>query len=222
MGRFVELNHVVSDGQVTYPGLPAPAISDHLSRADSPAVYGPGTEFHIGRIEMVANTGTYLDTPAHRYAAGPDLSGVPLESCADLAGYRASFASRAITDDSLAEAFGDADLAGAAVLLHTGWDRHFGTAAYGDSAAPFLAASGVEWLVARRPALVGIDSVNIDCFSEGPARPAHTGLLAAGILIVEHLTGLDALPANGFRFFATPVRVAGLGTFPVRAFAIVT
>jgi arylformamidase len=219
MGRFVELAHVITDGQVTYPGLPAPVITDHLSRAASPSVYGPGTEFQIGRIEMVANTGTYLDTPAHRYAAGADLSGIALDTCADLPGHRVSFSERAIDADRLDSALGDTDLAGAAVLLHTGWDRHFGTPQYGDP-APYLAESGVEWLVARRPALVGIDSVNIDRTTGDMSRPAHTGLLAAGILIVEHLTGLDALPANGFRFFAVPAPVAGMGTFPVRAFAI--
>lgn len=220
MGRFIELGHAITDGMTTYPGLPGPVITDHLSRADSRGRYAPGVEFHIGRIDLVANTGTYLDTPAHRYPDRPDLAGIALDQCADLPAVCVASAGRAIGADALRAALGDRDLAGGAVLVHTGWDRHWGTAAYGDP-APFLAVAAVEWLVARRPALVGIDSVNIDA-AEDLARPAHSGLLAAGILIVEHLTGLDRLPADGFRFSAVPPRINGMGTFPVRAYAVLS
>jgi kynurenine formamidase len=241
VGSFVELSHVITDGMTTYPGLPGPVITDHLSRVDSRRRYAPGVEFQIGRIDMVANTGTYLDTPAHRYPDRPDLAGIALEQCVDLPGVRVAApapsgraagravgaadravgaADRAVGAAILDAAVGDRDLAGAAVLVHTGWDRHWGTAAYGDP-APYLTADAVAWLVARRPALVGIDSVNIDAM-EDLARPVHSGLLAAGILIVEHLTGLDRLPADGFRFSAVAPRVAGMGTFPVRAFAVVS
>jgi arylformamidase len=222
VGRFIELSHPITDGMTTYPGLPGPVISDHLSRADSRSRYAPGVEFQIGRIDLVANTGTYLDTPFHRYPDRPDLAAIALEQCADLAGVRVGVADgdRAVRAAALDAALGDRDLAGGAVLVHTGWDRHWGTAAYGDP-APFLAADAVEWLVARRPALVGIDSVNIDA-AEDLTRPAHSGLLAAGILIVEHLTGLDRLPAGGFRFSAVPPRISGMGTFAVRAFAVLS
>ena len=214
---LVDLSHAIHDGLVTYPGLPAPVIRDHLSRADSRKTYGAGTEFHIGRIEMVANTGTYLDTPSHRFEGKPDLAGLALEAVANLAGVmvRAGGAGRRID----ATAFAGLDVRGKAVLVQTGWDRHFGTPAYGQG-HPFLTRDAAERLRDGGAALVGIDSLNIDDTADG-TRPVHTVLLAAGILVVEHMTGLSALPGVGFRFFAVPPRVRGMGTFPVRAFAIV-
>ena len=216
MSRLVDLSHVVEHGMDTYPGLPGPVISDHLSRAESRSRYAPGTEFQIGRIDMVANTGTYLDTPAHRYADGMDLAGVPIEAVAGLDGcvVRMPAGAGPVLGPEL---FAGLSLAGRAVLVHTGWDRHWRTEAYG-AGHPHLGVAAVEALVAARPALVGIDSVNIDGTADG-TRPAHSALLGAGILIVEHMTGLSALPDDGFRFYAVPVKVAGMGTFPVRAFA---
>lgn len=214
--RLVDLSHVVAHGLETYPGLPAPAISDHLSRLASRAHYAPGTEFQIGRIEMVANTGTYLDAPFHRFADTTDLAGLALEQVADLPGVLvdATRAGRRIGPDALPSA----DLCGCAVLFRTEWSRHFGTPAYA-TGHPFLLGAVADALAARGAALVGIDSLNIDDMEDG-ARPVHTALLRAGIPIVEHLTGLAALPAGDFRFFAVPVKVRGMGTFPVRAFAI--
>lgn len=219
VSHLVELNHPITAGMTTYPGLPGPRIEDYLSRADSPARYAPGTEFTIGRITMVANTGTYLDTPHHRFDGGADLSATALDRLADLPAVSVAASSRAVSAATLDAALGGTPLAGTAVLVHTGWDRHWGTTEYGAD-APFLTRDAVDWLVGRGPALVGIDSVNIDDIADLD-RPAHTGLLGAGILIVEHLTALDRLPAAGFRFFAVPPRVVGMGTFPVRAFAIV-
>lgn len=212
---FVDLSHTIRDGLVTYPGLPAPRIGDHLTREASRANYAPGTEFHIGRIEMVANTGTYLDSPAHRWADGADLSGLALERLADLPGV-------VVDLPRGARAFGVQDLpsgeiAGCAVLLRTGWSAHFGTPRY-FAPHPFLAGDAAEALARRGAALVGIDSLNIDD-TAGGERPAHSVLLRAGIPIVEHLANLAALPARGFRFSAVPPKVAGMGTFPVRAFA---
>jgi kynurenine formamidase len=215
--RLVELSHVIRAGMTTYPGLPGPEVTDHLSREASRAHYAPGTEFHIGRISMVANTGTYLDTPAHRYASGADLSGVALERLVDLDSVvvRATESVRPIDRRLLA----NYQVSGRAVLIHTGWDRHWGTDRYGAGGHPYLTADGAEWLVEQNAVLVGIDSVNIDD-TAGGNRPAHSSLLAAGIPIVEHLCGLDALPSHGFRFHAAPPLVAGLGTFPVRAYAV--
>jgi arylformamidase len=212
---FVDLSHTIRDGLVTYPGLPAPRIGDHLTREASRANYAPGTEFQIGRIEMVANTGTYLDSPAHRWADGADLSGLALESLADLPGEVADLprGARSFTARDLPSR----EIAGCAVLLRTGWSEHFGTPRYFEP-HPFLAADAAEALVRRGVALVGIDSLNIDD-TAGGERPAHSLLLRAGIPIVEHLANLAALPARGFRFFAVPPKVAGMGTFPVRAFA---
>ena len=204
---YVDLSHTVADGLVTYPGLPAPTISDHLSRADSRDRYAPGVEFQIGRIDMVANTGTYLDTPFHRYADGHDLAALPLERVAGVPGIVIG------PDDALPD-----DAGGRAVLVRTGWDEHWGTARYGDPSHPFLSAALTDALVAANPAFVGIDSVNIDD-TRGGKRPVHSALLAAGIPIVEHLTNLGALPPYGFEVFAVPVKVSGMGTFPVRAFA---
>jgi kynurenine formamidase len=217
-GRLVDLSHEIADGLVTYPGLPAPVIRDFLSREASRAHYAPGTEFHIGRIDMVANTGTYLDTPAHRYAGGRDLAGLPLAAVADLEGVvvRATRRPGRAVD---AGRLGAAEVRGKAVLVHTGWAAHWGTARYFEG-HPFLATDAVARLVAAGAALVGIDSLNIDDTTTGE-RPAHSGLLAADIPIVEHLCRLERLPDRGFRFFAVPVKVRGLGTFPVRAFAIV-
>jgi kynurenine formamidase len=203
---------------ITYRGLPAPLISDHLTRAESRHIYAPGTEFHIGRIEMVANTGTYLDSPYHRYETGPDLSELPLSSVADLEGIciRAKgFSGRSI-DESF---FGAAMLRGKAVLVHTGWDAHWGSERYFEG-HPYLTAGAARYLADAGARLVGIDSLNIDDTSD-LSRPAHSILLKSNIPIVEHLCHLDALPDNGFRFFAVPVKVKSFGTFPVRAFGIV-
>jgi len=212
---LIDLSHVVADGMVTYPGLPAPIIGEHLSRAASHARYAPGTEFQIGKIEMIANTGTYVDAPSHRYAEGADLADLPLESLADLDGVviRRVDTGSAIDRD----AFTGVSVGGRAVLIHTGWDRHWGTPAYGKG-NPFVTRAAAEYLVEQGAKLVGIDSLNIDDATDG-TRPAHTILLGARVTIVEHLTGLEQLPDEGFRFFAVPVRVRGMGSFPVRAFA---
>jgi arylformamidase len=216
---FVELSHVVEDGMVTYPGLPAPRISLHLSYDASRAVYGPGTEFQIARIDLLANTGTYLDAPAHRFRGAAELADLPLERLADLpiclARPRLAPGERAICP----EAFDDLELAGKAVLVATGWDRHWRTEAYG-AGNPFLTGAAAERLAAAGAALVGIDSLNVDDPAD-PSRPAHTAILRASIPLVEHLCGLGALPESGGRFFAVPVMVRGMATFPVRAFAIV-
>jgi arylformamidase len=216
MATLLDLSHVVDDGLVTYPGLPAPRISDYLSRAASRSHYARGTEFQIGHLEMVANTGTYLDTPWHRYPDGHDLSELPLERVADVPGVCV-----AATDPEVGpELFHGMDLAGHAVLVATGWDRHWATQQYGDPSHPYLTEGAVDALVASGAVIVGIDSVNIDDTREGD-RPAHSRLLRAEIPIVEHLTRLTDLVGRAFRFFAVPVKVRGMGTFPVRAFAIV-
>lgn len=218
--RYVELSHVIADGLVTYPGLPAPAISAHLTWSDSHSRYAPGTEFSMERIDMLGQTGTYLDSPRHRYSDGADLAGLPLERLADLP----AVVVRVVGSDRRAVEASDLEplnLAGHAVLLHTGGDRHFGTPRYAED-APYLTGDAARLLVERGAALVGIDSINIDDVSEasGGERPAHTALLAAGIPIVEHLTGLAELPPTGARFTAAPPRISGVGTFPVRAFAV--
>jgi kynurenine formamidase len=216
--RLIDLSHVIRDGLVTYPGLPAPVIEDHLSREASRSRYAPGTEFQIGRITMVANTGTYVDTPAHRYLDGLDLSEVPLERLVDLEGVVVDV--RGVPGRGVGpEAFVPYAVTGRAVLVLTGWSRHFGSPEYA-TGHPFLTAAAAEHLVAAGAALVGIDSLNIDDI-DGGERPAHSALLAAGIPICEHLTDIDSLPTTGFRFSAAPARVAGMGTFPVRAYAIV-
>jgi len=212
--HLADLSHTIRDGMITYPGLPGPVVTDHLSREDSRAVYAAGTEFHIGRIDLVGNTGTYLDTPAHRFAGGYDLAGLPLEVVASLDGIVIDGGGGAIG----VEAIAGQDLAGKAVLFRTGWDRQWGSDAYGRPGHPFLTMALAELLVAGGAVLAGIDSVNIDDTATR-ARPVHTILLGAEIPIVEHLCRLETLPADGFTFFAVPVKVAGLGTFPVRAFA---
>jgi kynurenine formamidase len=216
MRTIIDLSHVIEHGMTTYPGLPAPEIGDHLTREASRQRYAPGTEFHIGRISMVANTGTYVDTPFHRYADGTDLMTTPLERMVELDGVVVDAQGR---QEIGADVFEGQTVEGRAVLIQTGWARHWGTDRY-LTGHPHLTTGAVAWLVAARPALVGIDSLNIDGTADGE-RPAHSGLLAAGIPIVEHLCRLDELPADGFRVSAAPVAVVGLGTFPVRAYAVV-
>jgi len=213
--RLVDLSHVIEDGMTTYPGLPGPEISEHLSFEASAERYAPGTEFSIGRITMVSNTGTYLDTPAHRFRGGYDLSGLVLERCALLP--VALFDSDGAIGPQL---FADVEVSGMAVLLRTGWDRHWGSARYGARDHPYLTEAGAQALVEKGAALVGIDSVNIDDTRTGH-RPAHTVLLAAGVPVVEHLTHLGELPNTGAHFCAVPPAVRGLASFPVRAFATV-
>jgi arylformamidase len=215
-GALVELGHVIRAGMVTYPGLPGPEITPHLTREASRGRYSPGTEFAIGRISLVGNTGTYLDSPYHRYPGGADLAAIPLERTADLPAVVVRVTGtrqRGIDVGALAAL----DVRGAAVLLHTGDDARFGSPAYAEG-AHFLTEAGAAWLAGREPALVGIDSVNIDDAADG-RRPAHSLLLAAGIPVVEHLTGLGQLPPAGSWFTAAPLRVEGFGTIPVRAFA---
>ncbi len=216
--RLIDVSHEIEAGMVTYPGLPAPVVSDYLSREASRAHYTAGTTFQIGRVEMVANTGTYIDAPFHRFADGIDLAGLSLERLADVEGVLVDATERggrAIDVDR----FAGLDLRDRAVLVHTGWDAHWRTPQYGED-APFVTGHAAELLVEAAPALVGIDSVNLDDMQDG-ARPAHTLLLGAGIPIVEHLCNLDELPSSGFRFHCAPVKFRGVGTFPVRAYALV-
>ncbi|GAA0415450.1 cyclase [Acrocarpospora corrugata] len=214
---LIELSHRITAGMITYPGIPGPELGVHLSREQSRDLYAPGTEFFIGTITLAANTGTYLDSPYHRYAEGPDLTGVPLEKIADLGGLVVAAQGLDAVDVSHLK---DLDVAGKAVLIHTGWDVRFGTDAY-FSGHPYLTGGAAAWLVGEGAALVGIDSLNIDSTPPAGSRPAHSALLAAGIPIVEHLTNLGALPASGFRFHAAPPMIAGMGTFPVRAYAVI-
>jgi kynurenine formamidase len=218
VARLIDLSHEIEHGMVTYRGLPAPIIKDWLSREASKTRYAAGTTFQIASIELLANTGTYIDAPFHRYADRPDVSGYALETVADLPGVvvratrRAGRALEAGMFDAL-------DLRGKAVLLHTGWDAHWRSDTYSAGQHPYLTRAAAEHLVRAGATLVGIDSLNIDDDKDG-ARPAHTLLLGAGIALVEHLTNLASLPDGGFRFFAVPPRVKGMGSFPVRAFAL--
>lgn len=215
--RLVELSHPLRDGMVTVPGLPAPRITAHETHAQSRGRYAPGTEFHFAHISMVGNTGTYVDAPFHRYEGGTDLAGVPLESLADLEGLVVRAEGLPVITRELLLPL---DVRGRAVLVHTGWSRHWGTERY-LSGHPHLTEGAAEFLVEQGAALLGIDSQNVDGTEDGE-RPVHTRLLAAGIPVVEHLTGLEALPPHGFRLHAAPPRITGVGTFPVRAYAIVT
>jgi kynurenine formamidase len=219
--RLIDLSHEISDGLVTYPGIPAPVITDVLSREASRERYAPGTEFLIGSIQMAGNTGTYVDTPFHRYADGFDLADLSLDAVADVPISLVDATALGSIEPSALEGI---EIAGRAVIFHTGWSRHFGTPEYA-SGHPHLTAATAEALVAAGSRLVGIDSLNIDATSTGE-RPVHSALLGAGIPIAEHLNALDVLAevlarGSSARLFAVPPRVRGFGTFPVRAFALV-
>jgi arylformamidase len=216
-GRLVDLSHSIAAGLVTYPGIPVPTINPHLTREESRSHYAEGTEFAIDVITMAGNTGTYLDTPYHRYAGGADLADLGLETLVDLPLelFRLTDAKeRGIP----AAVFYDRDLQGKAVLLHTAWDRHFGTPTYAVG-APYLDGDAAAYLIKAGAVLVGIDSINIDDAETSRERPAHSQLLSAGVHVVEHLTNLAAVPPTGARFTAVPPKVLQFGTFPVRAFA---
>ncbi len=216
--RIVDLSHEIVDGMTTHPGLPGPSITTYMSREGSAGRYAPGTTFEIARIDMVANTGTYLDTPAHRFAGGLDLAALALERVAGIPGTLVDCrgaVGRAIGP----ETFAAVEVGGRAVLVATGWDAHWGTPAYlADN--PYLTEDACRWLVDQGVGLVGIDSLNVDSLAD-LRRPAHTILLGAGVPLVEHLTGLGALPRVGWTFYAVPPRIQGMATFPVRAFAVI-
>jgi kynurenine formamidase len=216
--EFVDVSHTLEEGVITYPGLPAPTIGHFLTREQSQAHYALGTEFHIGRIDMVANTGTYVDAPFHRYSNGADLSELPLHKLANLEGLvvRIAAESQPAIDASF---FHDLPLVGRAVLIHTGWSRYWNSDRYFEG-HPYLTEDSALYLRDNGAVMVGIDSLNIDD-TAGGRRPVHSILLQAEIPVVEHLTRLDQLPDQGFRFFAVPVKVKRLGSFPVRAFGLV-
>lgn len=215
--ELIDVSHSVENGMITYKGLPAPVISDYLSREESRTRYAPGTEFNIGKIEMVANTGTYLDSPFHRYARGKDLAGLDLYTLANLDG----IVVRCLEQTEITEeVFDGVDVNDKAVLVHTGWDQHWRTDEYANGNHPYLTETAAACLAKNGATLVGIDSFNIDA-TKGGNRPAHSVLLGHDIPIVEHLCGLGELPDHGFKFFAVPVKVRQFGTFPVRAFGIV-
>jgi arylformamidase len=217
MARLIDVSHIVEDGLVTYPGLPAPLVCDFLSREASRANYDEGTTFQIAKIQMVANTGTYVDAPFHRYVDGADLSEMELTRLANLDAIVIDVRQKGRAVD--AESLGDMNVRGKAVLFRTGWDAHWTTPAYFEG-HPYLTGALAARLRDAGAALVGIDSLNIDDI-RGGARPVHTILLGAGIPIAEHLCNLAALPPSGFRFHAAPVKLRGMGTFPVRAYGVV-
>jgi len=217
--QLIDVSHTIDDGMITYKGLPGPVITDHLSREDSRKVYAPGTEFHIGKLEMVANTGTYIDSPFHRYPDGADLAALDLYSLANLDGLVVRQTVREVREIGVS-AIRELDVKGKAVLFQTDWDLHWRTDNYWNGKHPYLSEATAQILAESGAALVGIDSYNIDNTETG-TRPAHSILLRHNIPIVEHLCGLRELPDSGFKFFAVPVKVRKFGTFPVRAFALV-
>src|SRR5207249_6144689 len=193
------LSHMIEHGLITYKGLPAPIICDFLSREQSKERYAPGTEFQIGKIEMVANTGTYLDSPFQRYEDGKDLSELELTSLADVDGVIVDAKSKGQRAIGVG-AFDGVDVRGKAVLIHTGWDSHWRTDEYFEG-HPFLTRDAAQFLADQGATSVGIDSYNIDDTAD-LFRPAHSALLGAGIPIVEHMCKLDQLPDKRFKFFA--------------------
>ncbi|THD04835.1 cyclase family protein [Rhodanobacter lindaniclasticus] len=213
---LIDLSHVVHSGEEVYPGLPAPRVSDHLSHQASVGRYAEGVTFQIARIDMVANSGTAIDAPSHRYPGATDVAHLALGDIADVDAvvvHLQGMQGRSIDRAALASL----DVRGRAVLLDTGWAAHWGTPAY-LQAQPFLSRDGAEYLRDHGAVLVGIDALNIDDTGD-PQRPAHSILLAASIPIVENLASLAPLPAGNLRFSAVPMRIAGMGTFPVRAWA---
>jgi arylformamidase len=212
--RLIDLSHTIENGLITYKGLPAPIICDYLSREESKKIYAEGTSFQIGKIEMVSNTGTYVDCPFHRFEDRTDLNDTPLEHFAELSGLvlHIPYSEKTAID---ADSFSPFDIEDKALLIHTGWDFHWNTEKY-YSKHPYLTENAARYVKDRKVRLVGIDSHNIDD-TRGNSRPVHTVLLGNGILIVEHLCNLAAIPDEDFIFSAIPPKFKGVGTFPVRA-----
>ncbi|WP_343318301.1 cyclase family protein [Sphingobacterium multivorum] len=213
---LIDLSHTIEDGLITYKGLPAPHICDFLSREQSKQNYDGGTTFHIGKIEMVTNTGTYIDCPFHRFADGNDTAQTALKDFAQIDAVKIHIPftdTLKITEHHLK----NREIRNKAVLIQTGWDVHWNTELYYQD-HPYLTQEAARYLRDCNVKLVGIDSHNIDD-TAGRTRPVHTELLEAGILIVEHLCNLYKLPSEGFSFTAAPPKFKGVGTFPVRAFA---
>ena len=215
MRKFIELSHTLEDGMMAYPGLPRPKIGAFLDHEASRSRYNDQAEFYLGRVEMVCNLGTYLDSPFHRYPDGLDLSQIPLESVAGLPGIVLDGAvslNRSVTVQA-----DSSELGGKAVLIQTGWDKRWDTDLYWEP-GPFLSEESIDLLIHSRAKLVGVDFWNADDTMD-PSRPAHTRLLASDILIVEHLCNLSVLPRTDFKFYAVPLRIVRGASFPVRAFA---
>ncbi len=214
--KIIDLSHTIENGLVTYKGLPAPVICDYLSREQSRNIYEEGTEFQIGKIEMVANTGTYIDCPFHRYEYGKDFAALPAELFTDIEAIKVNvpYQQQKAIDASY---FTNLELKGRAVLVHTGWSAHWRTDTYFEN-HPYLTEDAAIFLKHQGVRLVGIDSHNIDDTAK-KSRPVHSTLLAQEIFIIEHVCNLDQLPSNGFSFTALPPRIKGIGTFPVRTIA---
>ena len=215
MKKLIELNHVLEDGMMAYPGLPRPKIGAFLDHQASRSHYHDQAEFYLGKVEMVCNLGTYLDSPFHRYRDGNDLSQVSLERIVGVSGIVLD--GQVLSDRSIVIDARDSELQGRAVLIRTGWDKRWGTESYWDP-GPYLSEKSIDLLIRSRATLVGVDFWNVDNTADF-VRPAHTRLLASDILIVEHLCNLSALPRTGFRFYAVPLRIVRGASFPVRAFA---
>jgi arylformamidase len=214
--RYVDLSHPIQHEMITYPGLPGPTISTYVSRQESAQRLGTGVSFHIGRIEMVANTGTYVDAPYHFHAEGADVAELALQRLVDVPIVVIRAENRAVIGPEMLADPGV--LWGTAVLVHTGWSRHWGTTAY-LSDSPYMARGFAQAVVEANVALLGVDALNVDNI-EDLTRPVHHTVLGNGIPLLEHLTNLDRLPDQGARLTALPAPVHGLGSFPVRAVAV--
>ena len=215
MTRFIDLSHSIEDGMKAYQGFPSPKIQAFLTREDSRSHYDGKAEFFIGKVEMVGNVGTYLDSPFHRHANGLDLSRIPLENIAGVADIVID--GQPSADRSIRIDCDESEISEKAVLIRTGWDKRWGTERYWEP-GPYLSHQSIDFLVRSEVRLVGVDFWNIDKV-ENKARPAHTRLLEEDIIIVEHLANLTALPRTGFRFYAVPPPIVNGASFPVRAFA---
>ena len=214
---IVDLSHPIRPDMQTYPGLDPPQLRTVISRSVSARRLDGGVAFEIEALTLVGNTGTYLDAPFHYHADRADIAELPLQRLVNVP----IVMIRAVGLIAVhAELFGDPSrLWGAAVLVHTGWSRHWGTPRYLEFDNPYITADAVDQLIAANPAVVGIDSLNIDNPND-PRRPAHTGLLAADIPIIEHLTNLNAVPDQNARLIALPAPIKGMASFPVRAVAV--
>ena len=214
---IVDLSHEIVAGMATYPGIAGPRLQITIPRTESAARLSTGVSFEIESLTLAGNTGTYIDSPYHFHADGADLAQLPLERLVNvpIAMVRA-FGRPFVTAHDLGD---PAELWGRAVLVHTGWARYWGSPRYLDLDCPHLTVGAVTALVDANAALVGIDSLNIDDPGD-PRRPAHHGLLAAGIPIVEHLTNLELIPDAEARLIALPAPVRAMASFPVRAVAV--
>lgn len=216
MRRIIDLSHPVDESTQSYPGDPQPSFT--------PVATIAAEGFNLLHVSMGSQSGTHVDAPYHFRDDGRRISDIEPERfvgpavVADVTG-KAPRERITRTDlDSIADALGP----GRILVLHTGWDRHYRTAAYYDH--PFLDAEAARWVLDTGVRTIATDTINPDeTVLDGPQPegfPVHHLVAAAGGIIAENLTNLAAVDFPDPVVSLLPVRLTGADGAPVRAVAM--